>query len=262
MKLGSIATGAAALLLAALPQANAALTELEVALDFPAENAFGHVYNGGGTVMHALIANPSKEEAATVTSIYGSYYELGGRERALRNTTALPLKLPVGPSSKTPTIPYTLTCENKPGQVGLRLWVDWLDGAGTRHVQLAYDSTVTVVEPPVSFLDIQLLSVYALLAIAVAGAVYFFAFPLLGLGPRAAGKGGKSKRSTAVAPKYTADEPESPAPKAAADSSDWIPEHHLRSRGKRTPGGATSGEDSGAESPSGGPRRSARKARK
>lgn len=49
------------------------------------------------------------------------------------------LGMPVSPKSKSPLIPYRFHSENKIGDVGLRVWVDYNDAVSS-HVSLALSS--------------------------------------------------------------------------------------------------------------------------
>jgi translocon-associated protein subunit alpha len=48
------------------------------------------------------------------------------------------------------------SCRFRPQDVGLTIWANLKDAAGDMHRLIAYNSTVTVVEPAASIFDIKL----------------------------------------------------------------------------------------------------------
>ncbi|BGP51937.1 hypothetical protein JCM10450v2_007897 [Rhodotorula kratochvilovae] len=241
--LGSLALSASA--------ARAGAPDVEAQIKFPDDNPFGRVTNGvSHNLLHVRVANHGPEPV-TVTRVRGQYREAGGKERALRNTTTMPLGLPVGPGGRSPLIPYKFHSENKPGEAGLRVWVDYVDSTQRAHTVLGYDSTITVVEPKGSWFDLELLFLYALLGSALAAIAYTLYGSYLSPSPAAPASGVGKKRPTAVTAKSASivdgtDGSRTTAKLAGEVDEEWVPEHHLRAR-KTRKGGNTSGT-SGDES--------------
>ncbi|GAA5822283.1 hypothetical protein JCM3770_002514 [Rhodotorula araucariae] len=250
--------------LLAVAAAAARAPDVDAQIKFPDDNPFGRVTNGvSHNLLHVRIANHGPE-AVTVTRVRGQYREAGGKERPLRNTTTMPLGLPVGPGGRSPLIPYKFHSENKPGEAGLRVWVDYIDAGQRTHTVLGYDSTITVVEPKGSWFDLELLFLYALLGSALAAIAYTLYGSYLAPSPTAAGTAEASgtKRPHAVTAKSATIVDGTDGTRTRVVDEDWVPEHHLRAARRRAAAGAgntsgTSGDES--EGAAGRKRRAARK---
>lgn len=138
-------------------------------------------------------------------------------------------------------VPFDFYPEFKPQDVGVEFRLIVNDGqTSKKHNIHAYTGTVTVVEPPKSWYDVQLLSLYVLLAGIVVATILWASqnFP----GSRTVDKRKQRKTqgktvSSSGSTVGTQGQPVSPgASKSSAYDEDWIPEHHL----KKTRGGATS----------------------
>jgi hypothetical protein len=68
----------------------------------------------------------------------------------------IPSKRLLPPKLEPYIIPYMLNAEEREGNVGLRIWVEWSGPKGKKHRSMAYDSTVTIQEPPTRWFDPQL----------------------------------------------------------------------------------------------------------
>ncbi|KAM0751151.1 hypothetical protein T439DRAFT_325303 [Meredithblackwellia eburnea MCA 4105] len=219
--------------------------DVDVTIKFPDTNPFARVQNGhSSNLLQVRFANHAGEELV-ITSVHGQYRESGGKQRALRNTTNLPLRQSVLPGLASPLIPYKFHSENKVGEVGLRVWVDYLDAGKKQHSVLGFDGTVNVVEPPTSWLDPHLLFAYLVLG----AGLYFAGTWVYGtyISPPASTTG-KSKAKRAPRPS-TPQTPATPTGEGKYEE-DWIPAHHLRSRKEKIAGeGATSGEESEGGTP-------------
>ncbi|GAA6017819.1 hypothetical protein JCM10207_003464 [Rhodosporidiobolus poonsookiae] len=217
---------------------------VETVASWPKSNPFARVTNGQPTLLNLKLTNHHKAgEDVVVTGVKGEFREAGGKERALRKTAPLPLRaVTVAAGQSSPAIPYRFHSENKIGEVGLRVWVEWKDAKNKAHEYLAFDDIVNVVEPPSSWFDLELLSVYAILLALLAGGgslVYssFFA-------PSPSKKSKRSAKSTGIV--ATSDVVDGNLVKEAEEDRDaWIPAHHKKAKGKK--GGyasATSGDES------------------
>lgn len=148
--------------------------------------------------------------------------------------------LPVKKTDGQPLqVPFDFFPEFKPQQIGVefRLLVKDAQTSKTHNIH-AYTGTITVVEPPKSWFDVQMLSLYALLAAVVGTAIYWASqnYP----GSRSVNK--RKKRATTAQtagstgkPTGTKGQPIVPSSTPSASSSaydeDWIPAHHLRKSG-------------------------------
>ncbi|GAA5960941.1 hypothetical protein JCM8115_002630 [Rhodotorula mucilaginosa] len=235
--------------------------DVEAHIKFPDSNPFGRVTNGNSNnLLHVRVQNHA-DHPITILRVRGQFREATGKERPLRETTTMRLGMPVSPKSKSPLIPYRFHSENKIGDVGLRVWVDYNDANNNLHSVLGYDSTVTVGEPKSSWFDLELLFLYVLLGGLFAGVAYFvyttYFDPSLSLSPSSSKSGKKassasgSGRPSAVTAKSSSIVDNVTGEKSKVDES-WVPEHHLRTRGKKGPGGyASAGATSGEESEGG-----------
>ncbi|KAK4048621.1 hypothetical protein OIV83_004591 [Microbotryomycetes sp. JL201] len=225
--------------------------DVEANVQWPASNAFGRITNGrADNLLEIRVANHAKDDI-TVTRVFGGYHEAQGKQRALRNTTELKLRQVVPSGQKSPLIPYRLHSENKIGDVGLRVWVEYLDSASKKHVATGYDGVATVVEPEGSFFDPALLFSYLVILTIIGGGAYlvyntYYAAP-------------KPKSKRAKRAPVAASDAASPAADASVQGvdNDWIPEHHLRNRKAGGYVSATSGDES-----EGAAKRKTRKSRK
>jgi len=138
-------------------------------------------------------------------------------------------------------LPYAFHSELKPGDIRLRLWVEHaIEGSETKYSVEAFDSVVTVVEPPLSLLDWKMLSTYLIVLAALGGLGYvgfnsFFA-------PSTKRRGSKPKEQMSK-PVGTVK-----ASGAGGYQEEWIPEHHLRKKkgGNKSDGALSSGDESNA----------------
>lgn len=180
-------------------------------------------------------------ENVVVTRVHGQYREAAGKARPLRNTTSLRVNqaAPAG-GLPSPAIKYAFHSENRIGEVGLRVWVDYLDARNALHSVLAFDDVVTVEEPPASWFDLQLIFLYLIIGsfLSFVGyQVYNSYFKRSPLRKRTAPPAAVRAKAPATPVKALAD-----GEKAYED--DWIPEHHLRSRKSASKGNVTSGDES------------------
>lgn len=163
---------------------------------------------------------------------------------SLQMTTTKYKSLPVKTTDGKPLqVPYDFFPEFKPQQVGIEFRLIVNDQqTNKKHNIAAYTGTVTVFEPPKSWFDVQLLSLYVLLAGVFGTTIYWASkhYPgsktvdkrkqrhsnLQSTGKAAAGTRGQdvsSATSTATG-------------KTTGYDEDWIPKHHL----KQTNSGANS----------------------
>jgi len=248
--------------------------DLDAIAAFPESNPLSVVYNGQANLINVKLTNQGKTDLS-IDAISGAFREVGGKERHLANTSVskYSLVLPAGGRTGPVDVPYRFYSELKPQDLGFVVYVDYSDTSdlkAKKYRAVAYDGTVTVKEPQGSWFDVTGLLLWPVL-LALIGLPAYFLYSSL-IEPRLFPKTRKVKRTTVTTTKTTAVVAKSPTPRAATPSnpSEWIPEHHLKTRrtvsgrnlvakgtGGITPQGATSGDEtSGNES--GTPRRSGR----
>jgi len=216
-------------------------TELDVTATaiFPASNPFNNVVNGERNAMTLEIENKSPVNI-TLKSAAGSIHhpETG---KLLKNTTAATYGVTLISGAKT-ILPYTFYSEHKPGEVTLKVWVNYDDGNPSNVLRaVAYDAIVAVVEPPASLIDIPLLFSYAVLALLLAGGGYLLYKNLV---PKSRAR--KAKKQHIAKSEISA--PVGPVTHTTATKSydeDWIPAHHKKKGKKDT--AVSSGDESGVE---------------
>jgi len=199
-------------------------------------------------MINILLENKGDSEV-TLTSISGSF-ENPDTGKPLRNTTKSSPKGQILPGSKL-TLPYSFHSEFKPQDVRLQIFVQYKLGGEAHHAQ-AYNSIVSIVEPPASIFDFTLIITY-LIIIAILGSVAYLVaatyFPRY-LYTILSYRRSKTKRGSST-PVGTA--------QATGYEKEWIPRHLLKTRGTQTRsnGPVSSGDESGATS--GGEKRKAKR---
>jgi hypothetical protein len=198
--------------------------------------------------------NSEEEETLTLRMIGGSLWPLdedilsGGH--AIRNLTTMGFDVDIPPQSNV-TVEYPFATELQPQDLTLLLAA--IVEHKTQGVQFqvdGYNSTVSVVDAPVSLFDPQILTIYALLAVAFAGTCYFiYAFGVKTLFPQAARKKGSGRKSAGRKSTPANRKQDSQVSSDGAFASDatasgakvydeqWIPQHLQRPEGKRSKSG-------------------------
>ncbi|KAJ9104797.1 hypothetical protein QFC19_003938 [Naganishia cerealis] len=256
---------------------HAGLANVVAHADFPPENPLAHVVNGERNRLLLSLANAGPDNF-TLVNAAASYHDPARDWALLSNTTASKYNIPLIAGSNF-TLPFQVYSEFRPQELGLTVWANLKDASGAMHRMVAYNSTVTVVEPQNSLFDIQLyaqsmtlgrpLFMYLILAAALGGLSYL-AYQTLSARyfPKSSTSGGKRfKKSSSATVQGTGEKvvvatdgkgqggyPASVQPY----EEEWIPEH-LRSKGEtrrrvktatsEAEGGVTSGGEatSGAE---------------
>ncbi|GAA5834336.1 hypothetical protein JCM11251_007962 [Rhodosporidiobolus azoricus] len=219
---------------------------VDVSASFPGNNPFARVTNGVSSNLLNLRFQNHDSSEVTITGVRGEFREVGGKERVLRKTNALPLRQPVPAGQKSPLIPYKFASENKVGEVGLRVHVDYLDGSKKKQSVVAYDDVVNVVEPEGSWFDLELLSVYAILLALFSSVGYFgyttFLSPSSSSSTKSSSTLKKKTNTSVVATSDIIDGGLKEAEKKLDES--WIPAHHQKKGGRKGYASATSGDES------------------
>ncbi|EJD49712.1 hypothetical protein AURDEDRAFT_112506 [Auricularia subglabra TFB-10046 SS5] len=229
----------ACLLVPALAAAETTAPDVQATAAFPESNPFHHVVNGERNAVTISVENLS-DLNVTVSSVAGSVH-LADSGKLIKNLTALSYNVPLIKKGKI-QVPYTFYSEFRPGDLQLKLWVEYTAPEGKHRVQ-AFESVVSVVEPPASLFDLKMLATYIIVA-GVLGGLGYAAF--LNYGPGAATSKGKGKKRAPAAEPVAADAV--PVKGSGVYSEDWIPEHHLKQRRKKADGALSSGDESGVAS--------------
>lgn len=250
MKLFTAATKAVQILavFASLVAATPLATELDIAAvaSFPPSNPFAHIVNGERNKMTLEIENKSPLNI-TLKSAAGSIHD-PDTGKLIKNTTNVSYGVTLISGAKT-TLPYNFNSEHKPREVLLKIWVNYNDGSSAvPHRTMAYDSIVTIVEPPSSFFDLPLLLSYVVLVVVLGGSGYLI---FKTYAPKSLKKAVKKQRLGAPA-KSTISEPVGPVKVSSASGAyeeEWIPAHHLQKekKVKKEGGAASSGDESAPE---------------
>ncbi|WFD29827.1 hypothetical protein MSPP1_000840 [Malassezia sp. CBS 17886] len=239
MRLSSLFAGAA-LCAAQLIRAYAEdAPELNVVTTFP-DNPFSLVQNGRANRVVFTVTNPPRaDRAVALVGVSGAFLNPakadGQKNRVLRNMTATPLEsVPVRAADGNPPlqVPFIFFSEFQPQQLEVEFLLQVVDQSSSKRYTIpAYRGTVTVEEPPQSLMDLQLLSVYAVLFALAAAAAYWAYVTYIAPAMR---------RPKAPLPKHPSAAPAAP-PRAEAQGGasakayddEWIPQHNLRPRKPR-----------------------------
>ncbi|RUS27276.1 translocon-associated protein, alpha subunit [Jimgerdemannia flammicorona] len=198
---------------ASLPAPNVELTA-----GFP-DSPFGNVVNGQ---RNKLVVSFSNKDTVsyTVSILSGVLVNPNNFTQIVRNLTALRYDTPIG-TGETVDIPFSFHSEIAPQDLGLVVLVDFLDTNGNSHRAVGFNSTVTIVDPPTSIFDLQLLFLYVVLAGVLGGIGYLIQQAFFGGAAK-----GKKKAKKVVEPSIGAagavDE------KTTAYDESWIPDGHIK----------------------------------
>jgi hypothetical protein len=145
----------------------------------------------------------------------------------------------------------------RPQEIGLTVWVNLAEpGSTTLRPVIALNSTVSVVEPPSSWLDPGLIFLWLIIGSALSAGVYFAYESFFKKSGKKGRKIGRAQKKAVVPAKSGQDYPD-----VRPYEEEWIPEHLLKNRAsklkKRDGAGArasSAGEEvtSGGEATSGG----------
>ncbi|ELU44199.1 hypothetical protein AG1IA_01769 [Rhizoctonia solani AG-1 IA] len=123
------------------------------------------------------------------------------------------------------TFPYLLTSELRPKDTKLLVWANIKDSDANIFRMTAYDSIVSIVEPPSSIFDIQMILTY-LMVLGLLGGGGYYAYLTANPPPK------KKSGASSSLPPTQVPLPETPGG-AARYEEEWIPSHHLAGSGAR-----------------------------
>ncbi|KAG1323687.1 hypothetical protein G6F62_009525 [Rhizopus arrhizus] len=165
-----------------------------------------------------LDINNKEKSPYTVFAVSGQVTKVDDYSGVIRNLTATRYGNPLSAESSL-QIPYNFYSEYAPGEHGLVIFVDLLaDETITRVV--GYNGTITVTEPEISWFDIQLLFLSAVLLTGAGGIAYIIRETFFASSVKKTKKTKKVEETT-ERPTHRDEKGE-----MVLDES-WIPDHHL-----------------------------------
>ncbi|KAL1996490.1 hypothetical protein VTN49DRAFT_8090 [Thermomyces lanuginosus] len=198
---------------------------VKVETSFPASEVFGiKLVNGRPTQAQLSFSN---EESApvTVSFVGGVLSTLDEKPKIVRNLTATLYNVQI-PAGEERTLPYEFVVDMHPQDLRLNL-ESFISSDGKLYNINAFNGTVSVVEPPVSIFDPQIIFLYLFILAFFAGIVYFFYtvwiapyFPQKRRG-RSTEKKGSSRQAGS-------DSSPSGVSSATTYNPEWIPAHHIQ----------------------------------
>lgn len=219
--------------------------KLEISAAFPSNNQFGVVFNGQSNKILLKITNLGRdpvEDVMRIHQVWNEFREIGGKERLLRKGVPVPSKRTLPPKIEPYVIPFLFNAEEREGNIGLRIWVEWSGPKGKKYQAMAYDSTVTIQEPPTRWFDPQLILLYIILASTFGGIGYVIYGSYLA--PPKSTRSLKAKRSGNGSSSKT---PKVSTPTGGAYEEEWIPAGHSVRSSKKSGTDSTADETSGTE---------------
>ncbi|KAF9997427.1 hypothetical protein BGZ80_009144 [Entomortierella chlamydospora] len=198
---------------------NVELPNVAITADFP--NAIAgltpNLVSGEANKIKVTFKNSGKTDLK-VDLIVGSVAEPEDYSQVIRKLTPYRYSTTLK-ADTTLILPYTINMEQASREVGLTLIADIVDSTKNHFPVLIYNSTVSFSEPMNSWIDLQLIFLYVLIAgIFVAIGMFL--------------KGSfdpEVKKTTKKAPSMTPEEREAALEKMKVLDEDWIPEHHKKS---------------------------------
>nr|ODN88237.1 hypothetical protein L203_02845 [Cryptococcus depauperatus CBS 7841] len=212
--------------------------DVAVSATFPESNVFGNVVNGEKNNILLHLAN-SGSKNYTLVSASASYHDINNHWALVKNATALKYDVPLFAGSNF-SAPYTMYSEFRPQEMGLTVLVNLAEnGSKDIHTLTAFNRTVSIVEAPASWIDLQLLFLYLLFGtiLALGGWwAYDSFFVSKSKSKKKPGLGAHKVKAVVPGPQVAA------YPSVKPYEEAWIPEQLLKSRkGRKGVNGASSG---------------------
>ncbi|KKF95485.1 Increased recombination centers protein 22-2 [Ceratocystis platani] len=182
--------------------------------------------NGNPTVARIELENQA-EEAVQLAFVGGRIAKPITPDTIMVNLTTTPYGESI-PAGETKAVEYAFELDMNAQEVLLNLVAVVSDSRGQIYQVMAYNNMASIVEPPVSLLDPQILFLYLILMGTFGGIGYFvystWVEPLLA--PPASKRPQKAKKVVPVVVEPTSGD-ESGAANASGYDESWIPNHHI-----------------------------------
>ncbi|KAI1314703.1 hypothetical protein EDD11_001872 [Mortierella claussenii] len=190
-----------------------------VTADFPnaIEGLTPSIISGEPNKVKVTFRNSGKTDLK-VNLIVGTVAESDDYNNIIRNLTSFRYSTTLK-ADATLILPYTIKMEHVPREVGLTLIADIIDSSKNHFPVLVYNSTVNFSEPMQSWIDLQLIFLYVLIA-GIFGAIGMFVKSAMAP---------ETKKTVKKTPVLTPEEREAALEKMKVLDEDWIPEHHKKS---------------------------------
>ncbi|KAG0296076.1 hypothetical protein BGZ96_010240 [Linnemannia gamsii] len=207
-----------ALLLASVSAQDSA-PNVAVSTEFP--NAIAgltpNIVSGDTNSVKVIFKNTGKTDLK-VHLIVGTVAESDDYNNIIRNLTAYKYGTTLK-ADGTLILPYAIKMEHASREVGLTLMADMIDSNKKHFPVLIYNSTITFSEPVQSWIDLQLIFLYVLIA-GIFAAIGMFIKDAMAP---------ETKKTVKKTPAMTPEEREAALEKMKVLDEDWIPEHHKKS---------------------------------
>ncbi|KAG0314218.1 hypothetical protein BGZ97_009501 [Linnemannia gamsii] len=207
-----------ALLLASVSAQDSA-PNVAISAEFP--NAIAgltpNIVSGEANSVKVTFKNTGKTDLK-VNLIVGTVAESDDYNNIIRNLTAYKYGTTLK-ADGTLILPYSIKMEHASREVGLTLMADLIDSNKNHFPVLVYNSTVNFTEPVQSWIDLQLIFLYILIA-GIFAAIGMFIKDAMAP---------ETKKTVKKTPAMTPEEREAALEKMKVLDEDWIPEHHKKS---------------------------------
>ncbi|KAF9937077.1 hypothetical protein BGZ75_002315 [Mortierella antarctica] len=214
--LKAIFAGAVLLASVSAQESASALPNVGISAEFP--NAIPgftpDLISGEPNNLKVTFRNTGKTDLK-VNLIVGSVAEIDDFSNVIRNLTAYRYGTTLK-ADATLILPYTIKMEHASREVGLTLMADIIDSSKNHFPVVVYNSTVNFTEPVQSWIDLQLIFLYVLIA-GIFVAIGMFVKDAMAP---------EVKKTAKKSPALTAEERKTAEENMNVLDESWIPENH------------------------------------
>ncbi|KAF9142032.1 hypothetical protein BGX30_003545 [Mortierella sp. GBA39] len=176
-----------------------------------------NIVSGEANNLKVTFKNTGKTDLK-VNLIVGTVAESDDYNNIIRNLTAYRYGTTLK-ADGTLILPYAIKMEHASREVGLTLMADLIDSNKNHFPVLVYNGTISFSEPVQSWIDLQLIFLYVLIA-GIFAAIGMFIKDAMAP---------ETKKTVKKTPAMTPEEREAALEKMKVLDEDWIPEHHKKS---------------------------------